>query len=78
MIEKYPTSNLAVTQVNTVVLIFRGLFYEAGFSSYQGKFEQTLYWEGGVIKMDWFLAVFIAIVTYATRLTCSGAAFILG
>jgi len=57
-----------------------GLLHKAGFSCYPGKFKISLskLWFFGFINVDQFLAGFIALVTYATWLTCSGADFILG
>jgi len=55
---------------------FSGLLHEAGFSCYPLKFEISLS-KLRLKIVDWFLAVFIAILTYVSRLTSSGAGFIL-
>ncbi len=35
-------------------------------------------WVLGTMEVAWLLVVFIAIVTYAPQLTCSGAGYVLG
>ncbi len=56
-----------------------GLYHEAGLAGYPGKFQFSLcqLWVLGTMKVDWLLAAFIAIVTYAPQLTCSGAGYVL-
>jgi len=55
----------------SVCLSTCGLLHKAGFSFYPCKFNISLnkLCFFGLKKMDWFLAGFIGLVPYATRLT---------
>ncbi len=55
--------------------IDQGPYHEAGFDKFPFSLHQS--WVLGTMKVAWRLAVFIAIVTYTPRLTCSGVGYVL-